>query len=97
VLAYFFSWSKGTGRVSRTVTLALSVGFMVYSEGGFGSGVARIRQWDNEAPAFPQELADCGQLQSIRESNCVLCPSQMAILSRPKASRLLISVIGTDE
>ena len=30
-LAYFLSWSKGTGRVSRTVTLVLSAGFMVDS------------------------------------------------------------------
>ena len=36
VLAYFFSCSKGIGRLTSTVTLALSVGFMVYSQERLG-------------------------------------------------------------
>ena len=36
VLAYFFSCSNGTGRVTTTVTFALSVGFIGYSRQRFG-------------------------------------------------------------
>jgi hypothetical protein len=58
VLAYFLSCSKGTGRVSRTVTLALSVGFMIYTPKGVSDlGVAGILQGNDEETAFTKELA----------------------------------------
>jgi hypothetical protein len=63
VLAYFFRCSKDTGRVIRTVTLALSVGFI-----GPPSSVSRdagVLERDDKKPTLPEKFARSKELQAI--------------------------------
>lgn len=58
VLAYRFSCSKGIGRLTKTVTLVLSVGFMIDSTGnGPRSTAARVLQRDYKQSSLSEELA----------------------------------------